>query len=761
MFTFSSKLPQLPDLATKIPHLAPFDACVEAADALAASSGHESKVMMPTKTDPDSGLSDCSVLVSPDGDLLLVPQHGSVWSPKSKTSKSTTTTTSNSNNNSNNNSKPSLFMELMLNGKDDYDSAIFLGNDLQGDKALNGFSAKGWSLPATNTALQQTCATLQHMSQWGEELVYAKKEAAARTIVAVEAMRQHIPVRGGQQRLQPPSRQVHHHSHGKDWEVIDPRATTEFEITPHRTGPLLMPHGTLTKALMALLKYHANCAELESQRWRQASLQRSQPVPVLRQATVECAERTRNRHLALEETVKRTRLMEERLQRLQSMASKRWDDVYTAEDVVSKRVETMMQERSREREMQRMEQLRVAEHCEDGNPLGTTSEEIWSIVSAVAESMDEGSFEPMDLPAVSSNKSTEETSASGGLESSSTPAVTSAELEKTRLSPSSSLTSREQIELDVALPQLRAAAMAADDDVADAADGFMNLLTTLDTTRRSARLAAETCLVSACNAQASCIKSLIKLERQSLEERLRQISALEEICESIDVRADLDAYISADKKERGGTSNMGDDDDGGIASALAILSRHVGGSMGSDPLHRMSVEKAEAHLDDDSITAEMIDEALEKIFSKDNAAKQEDSNDSTETIELRNDFTRSVDFLCKCVSQVGPAARARRSALCYALNSMRSARAEIPTKPQFDGLCRLFSAILTGCNAEEGGVSNAKMCIMLAQTFYMTSDKALELPDECEKREDSARDHRIYVKNSLKDHPIWEQDDFW
>lgn len=39
----------------------------------------------------------------------------------------------------------SMFAELMLNGKDDYESAVFLGYDLHpdSDKALNGFSSRG------------------------------------------------------------------------------------------------------------------------------------------------------------------------------------------------------------------------------------------------------------------------------------------------------------------------------------------------------------------------------------------------------------------------------------------------------------------------------------------------------------------------------------------------------------------------------------------------------------------------------------------
>jgi hypothetical protein len=30
----------------------------------------------------------------------------------------------------------------------------------------------------------------------------------------------------------------------------------------------------------------------------------------------------------------------------------------------------------------------------------------------------------------------------------------------------------------------------------------------------------------------------------------------------------------------------------------------------------------------------------------------------------------------------------------------------------------VFAAILSGCSDDEGGISSAKMCMMLAQTFY-------------------------------------------
>lgn len=241
------------------------------------------------------------------------------------------------------------------------------------------------------------------------------------------------------------------------------------------------------------------------------------------------------------------------------------------------------------------------------------------------------------------------------------------------------------------------------------------------------------------------------MERESLEERLKELESLEAVVDKINVRNDLNTYITADKKERGGRSALGDDDDGGIASALAILSRHVDGSLGYDSNNCMShhtdddpSDNSAEHEHDESTAAEMLDKVLERIFSQDQSSSNVD------------DISESVDFLCKMVADVGSRSRTKRSKICYALNSKRSSRAEIMSQNQFDVLIRLFEAILTGCNVElQGGVSNAKMCIMLSQTFYFVQEPEEDTTDKGD------RVSRIYVKDFLQDHPLWRKEDFW
>jgi hypothetical protein len=290
---------------------------------------------------------------------------------------------------------------------------------------------------------------------------------------------------------------------------------------------------------------------------------------------------------------------------------------------------------------------------------------------------------------------------------------------------------------------------------------LLNIISNLDTTRRAARIAAETCLVSAAHAQAECIRSMIKLERHGLEDRMKHLKELELMADSIDVRADLDAYITMDKQERGGSSHLGDDDDGGVASALAVLSSHVDGNMGQAPVPKMKREADEEKEKEDTTTPEMIEKAIETLFD-DNKLLYQGIPESFASTKARLDFDTSMDSVCKIASENSPSARAKRSSICYFLNSKRSSNAEIKTPTQFDALCRVFGAILTGCSSEDGGVSNAKMCMMLAQTFYIVRQGSSSGSDEDDgDGQAEGRSQRVYAKIRLSDHELWAKDDFW
>jgi hypothetical protein len=55
-------------------------------------------------------------------------------------------------------------------------------------------------------------------------------------------------------------------------------------------------------------------------------------------------------------------------------------------------------------------------------------------------------------------------------------------------------------------------------------------------------------------------------------------------------------------------------------------------------------------------------------------------------------------------------------------------------------------------------VANAKMCMMLAQTFYVVEQTN---SDDTESTEDGGRSKRIFVKIRLIGHKLWSDEDFW
>ena len=223
-----------------------------------------------------------------------------------------------------------------------------------------------------------------------------------------------------------------HHaaSQSFDWELIDPRAS-DFEHTADRVGPLLAPQSTLHTAAQAVEKYFARAAIRDIEQWKEQQesfsgvasvaaaashhdsnqnhnrISKKMPgrdmLRMLDKATEQLSKRVLRRQQALEESSRKVRLMEDRLVKLKQTSDRSWEAVYQAEAKVTKKVEQILKDRSREREKQRLAQLREqekeqAQHVATGGGLGTTSEEIWDIVNSVAESMDDGSFEPMDMP---------------------------------------------------------------------------------------------------------------------------------------------------------------------------------------------------------------------------------------------------------------------------------------------------------------------------------------------------------------------------
>ncbi|KAL7558610.1 hypothetical protein ACA910_019445 [Epithemia clementina (nom. ined.)] len=683
-------------------------------------------------------------------------------------------------------SRDSIFSELLWNSKGEYAAAVFLGHDLdpQGDWALNGFSAKGWSLPATSFALRQTQASLEHWADFCHSVILSRKETAVRTHQACDTLRSQIPILGG---YNPPGTSASSSNNNSsnnadaDWELVfDPKS--DFAPTIRRGGPLLgTADSALNRALVLVEEYFSQSSEAESATWRQATVQESAIIPQLRKSIEEFQTRMTAREQALEESSKRARLLEDRMNKLKKQRDKKWDQVYKAEERVTRRMEALWKERTRQREKARLVQLRETNNNtinSDTHTRQKSSEQVWDMVASLSDNMDSTSFEPMQLPDISaSSKSVSSDEGSGP-----TPLMSASSMEELNnknnnisklpaavtATPTETI-SREAMEEEVRLPELRATAMAADDAIEECAFQLLTVLSNLDTTRRSARVAAETALLAAANVQASTLKSMISLERMALQERLRHLDQLEEQMTDVDVRADLNEYINADKKDRGGQSHLGDDEDGGIASALAILSSHA-----ESAVHG---EYAESTLHDDE---DEVDCAMNKTVSRAQIEKavadlfEEPAESSTlEPAELNN----AVDLLCTVAKETSKTARRRRSTFCYSLNSKRSGNAELQSEAQFEGLVKVFDAMLSSCANEEdvaGGMSNAKMLMMLAQTFYLPKDESSDptaiklsrsssstgsVASDFESRK--GRSRRLYIKSRLTNHKIWSKDEFW
>ena len=129
--------------------LSNFDACIEACDSLAASPA-------------SAEFQDCSVLISPDGILLDASRRsegGYFYENAGNSDDENVDSFSNEQNGS-----VDVNIKKTYEGKsDDYDDAVFIGNDmsLRGDKDLNGFSVRGLNPILSTLALKTAVGTIE------------------------------------------------------------------------------------------------------------------------------------------------------------------------------------------------------------------------------------------------------------------------------------------------------------------------------------------------------------------------------------------------------------------------------------------------------------------------------------------------------------------------------------------------------------------------------------------------------------------------
>jgi hypothetical protein len=751
-------------LLNKVEGLKSFEACIDASDSLASTSTSSGR-----RADSKTGLVDCSVLVSPDGELLIIPQEQIGKEEKEKRRRDSRK----------NQSKEGgceaeeeatdrvIVPEYNLQSSElgeEYNSAVFLGNDLHyhGDLTLNGFSCKGWSLPAASLALKQSADAMGDLAGFVEDLVLTKKSGAAQENQMVDKLRRIVGVldeskvadyqRYMQDNFSPEEvnqwekqrnnlrnkfrnqqqQQQHQHQHQQQPQTI---LLNEI-VTADRMGPLNRPCGTIPATLVALENYYTSNAESESKLWRTVT-QQSGALTKLRQATMKTEERVRNRQLALQETAKRTKSMEDYLQECKEDARKKWDAIHATEVKVTRLAEERIMKQSRIQEKERIEQIKHDEVQRGKSALqgnsGATSSEIWDIVSAATASMEEGSFEPVNLPHAPLSAPAEDDTNYDCV----TP-------ENTERLSELLIDSRYEIEVECHLPELRLAALAAEEAVEDAANSLLSVLSNSDTTSRSAHVATETCLVSSGNAQASCLRSIISIERESIKERLKLLEELEDVANNVDVRADINQYITIDKMKPGGRSLLGDNDDGGVASAL----NHLHGDLEMETVtsyKEYTGDDADTDdVDDSSITPEHIEESLDCLFWNEPLLLFDaPTNDSAKKAQEK--LETSVVKLCSIGENKSPRSKTRRSIICYAMNAKRSSHAKILSSAQFEGLCRVFSAVLSGCGTNDSGLSSAVLLMSLSKHFHIENDNQ----------------KKVYVNNRLTGHPLWDEDNFW
>ncbi len=215
-------------------------------------------------------------------------------------------------------------------------------------------------------------------------------------------------------------------------------------------------------------------------------------------------------------------------------------------------------------------------------------------------------------------------------------------------------------------------------------------------------------------------------------------------------------YIEHDKQYPGGRTEgfRDDNDDGGIASALAVLNCHsFSTTVNGLSVKRGSVLEGWGSEEEDGIVGrEEIEDCIDTLF------KGEVTKEGIEA---------AISFLVNAVKDPCEISRTHRAYVCYALNAKRSEQTELKGKMQFDGLCEVISALLSACSSSSGDIANSKMCMILSQTFFMVKSSEEKSPpqdssDSSPPSEESIdRRQRIFVKSRLIGHRLWNDDDFW
>ena len=399
--------------------------------------------------------------------------------------------------------------------------------------------------------------------------------------------------------------------------------------------------------------------------------------------------------------------------------------------------------------MKRLRDEKNATRLEQSTTEGTMSDrDLWEMIKDV-ESMEE--FQQTDLFPRSRHKVPTHNDVT--ISEQNNDSQTAANLDSEELTYVPNI-SRSVIEKESDIDELRRAALEADDLIEDAAGALLNVMSKLDTTTRSARVAAETSILSECNAAHQCLRSIVEIERAALREQISRLQKLEMAVDAINVRNDIDNYICRDKAFPGGSSHGKDNDDGGVAAALAVLNSHSDDCFDASRTNvtRPNFSKfwADTVADDDDekkdIEFDFFKTVIKMLFEKSSEIER-----SVEKSKRKN-LKKALSELNSTLSENSQQGVSARQAVLYELNNQRSVNTVIQDEQNFECLCNLFDSFLNGCGRESIDVSNAKILMILSQTFYFAGNEDGNQFD---------RASRVFIKNRISSHEIWTDDYFW
>lgn len=412
-------------------------------------------------------------------------------------------------------------------------------------------------------------------------MILARKNAAASESQACEKLRNMMHISPDDSYI---SSQNIHTDNGilpqPSFDAI-PSSPSNQALTPGQkssAGPLLFPGSSLQSALIALDKYHSTAAELDAERWRKATRAKQEDhtigvLPQIYKSVQKTQSRIERREKAIRNSQESQSEAESYLRSKKDKSKKLWTKIEDIEKEINTKVAEFVRQRNREKELKRKKEAEDREQAASNAKLTSTvtNQEIWELVSKIGT--DGEDFAPSGLPTPSFFGPLDQaignpSSFDSQMSSSAQPIEMEEDIDNYRIN----------LEMEYGLDALQKAALEYDEQIQDAAGSLLNVYSNADTTKRSAKVAAETGLLSAANAQVDSLKALIKLEKESIQERLALITELEEQVNEVDVRKDLNKFIQHEKTQLpNGTSKLGDNDDGGVASALAVLNSHSEG----------------------------------------------------------------------------------------------------------------------------------------------------------------------------------------